>query len=226
MTGAGDEPSEDAGVAAPMPMFPLGSVLFPNMLLPLHIFEPRYQALVKDCLRHGQEFGVVLIERGAEVGGGDTRFRVGTVAHIREAAELGGGRWAVVAVGTRRLRIRSWLPDDPYPVALVEDLAEVRLPPAAGMARSALVEAETAVRRALALAAEVGEAPVPSTFALVADPDVAVWQLAASAPLGPVDQLRVLEVDDPVQRLLLIAALAGEASQVLAYRLSGGATGP
>ena len=74
--------------ALPMPMFPLGTVLFPHMGLPLHVFEARYQALTRDCLDGNGEFGVVLIERGSEVGGGDTRFGVGTVALIAEAAEL------------------------------------------------------------------------------------------------------------------------------------------
>ena len=69
-------------------MFPLGTVLLPFAHLPLHIFEPRYRALVKDCLAGDGEFGVVLIERGHEVGGGDVRFGVGTVARIVQTAEL------------------------------------------------------------------------------------------------------------------------------------------
>ncbi|MGI8685280.1 MAG: LON peptidase substrate-binding domain-containing protein [Acidimicrobiales bacterium] len=205
-------------LAVPMPMFPLGSVLFPHILLPLHVFEERYRAMVADCLRQSHEFGVVLIERGMEVGGGDVRFDVGTVARIREAAELGDGRWAILGVGTRRVRVVSWLPDDPYPLALVEDLPDLALPLDG---RAALDAAEAAVRRALALAGELDEAPVPSTFELAADPDVAVWQLAASAPLGPVDQQRLVEADDPVQRLELLAALAADAATVLSYRLAG-----
>ena len=56
-------------------MFPLGTVLFPTLILPLHVFEPRYRALVENCLAAPQpEFGVVLIERGSEVGGDDVRF--------------------------------------------------------------------------------------------------------------------------------------------------------
>ena len=70
----------------PLPMFPLGTVLFPSVFLPLHVFEPRYQELTRDCLAGDNEFGVVLIERGSEVGGGDARFDVGTVARIIEAA--------------------------------------------------------------------------------------------------------------------------------------------
>ena len=72
----------------------LGAV--PARALPLHVFEPRYRALVEDCLAGEPEFGVVLIERGSEVGGGDTRFDVGTVARIVEAAEFPDGRYALV----------------------------------------------------------------------------------------------------------------------------------
>lgn len=213
--------SSDAGdaPAVPMAMFPLGTVLFPHVLLPLHVFEPRYRALVRDCLRHGLEFAVVLIERGSEVGGGDARFGVGTVARIREAAELDDGRWAVIATGTRRVRVASWLPDDPYPVALVEELPE----PASGPGEEgALRDAEAAVRRALALAGELGEAPVPATFDLDPDPAVAVWQLSAVAPLGPVDQQRLLEAGDHGVRARLLAQLAAEAAAVLAFRLAAG----
>src|SRR5438477_8255812 len=103
-----------------LPMFPLGTVLLPYAHLPLHIFEPRYRALVKDVLAGDGEFGVVLIERGHEVGGGDARFPVGTVARVVQTAELPDGRWLVDAVGTERFRVTEWLPEDPYPQALIE----------------------------------------------------------------------------------------------------------
>ena len=98
-----------------------------------------------------------------EVGGGDTRFGVGTVARIREAAELADGRWALVCAGTRRLTVRAWLPDDPYPLALVEDRPDGALSPATA---EHLAVAEGAVRRALALAGELGEAVAPATVEL------------------------------------------------------------
>ena len=105
-----------------MPMFPLGSVLVPSAGLPLHVFEPRYRALVQDCLAGDREFGVVLIERGSEVGGDDVRIDVGTVARIVEAAELPDGRWAVVAVGVRRIRVRhGGCRTTRIPIAEVED---------------------------------------------------------------------------------------------------------
>ena len=96
-----------------LPMFPLGTVLLPGAVLPLHVFEPRYRALVSDCLAGEPEFGVVLIERGREVGGGDVRRDVGTVARIAEVASLPDGRSALMTVGTRRITVRQWLPDDP-----------------------------------------------------------------------------------------------------------------
>jgi uncharacterized protein len=70
---------------AAMPMFPLGTVLFPHALLPLHVFEPRYRLMTRRVLAGDGELGVVLIERGSEVGGGDTRFGVGTVARVVRA---------------------------------------------------------------------------------------------------------------------------------------------
>src|SRR5438552_13967117 len=102
-------------------MFPLGTVLFPFAPLPLHVFEPRHRALTRACLDGDREFGVVLIERGSEVGGNDVRTSVGTVATIVEAAELDDGCWVLGTVGGRRIRVRAWLPDEPYPRADVED---------------------------------------------------------------------------------------------------------
>ncbi len=74
-------------------MFPLGTVLLPGMPLSLHVFEPRYRQMVDDCRAGDGTFGVVLIERGSEVGGGDVRTDVGTLTRIVEARELPDGRW-------------------------------------------------------------------------------------------------------------------------------------
>src|SRR5256885_14347474 len=115
-------PASPGGTPAPgsrrLPMCPLGTVLLPFAHLPLHIFEPRYRALVKDALAGDGEFGVVLIERGQEVGGGDARFAVGTIARIVQTAELPDGRGLPDAVGTERFRGTEWPPDDPHPPAL------------------------------------------------------------------------------------------------------------
>ena len=211
------EPSDDAPVV-PLPMFPLGTVLFPFAPLSLHIFEPRYRALAHDCVRGNGEFGVVLIERGFEVGGGDTRFGVGTVARMVEAAELPDGRWLLTAVGERRIRVATWIPDDPYPLALVQDVRESALAPEAV---PALAGAEQAVRRALALKAELGEPAVPATVELAEDRRTRAFQLAAIAPIGPADQQRLLEQVDLNDLVSALAGMAADAADLLAYRLSG-----
>lgn len=205
--------------ALPLPMFPLGTVLFPHLPLALRAFEPRYRALVRDCLAHGREFGVVLIERGFEVGGGDTRFRVGTAAHIAEEAELPDGQWLLGARGRHRFRVHTWLPDDPYPLALVQRLDDPELGPEG---EALLAEAERPVRRALALAAELGaEAAYPASVELSEHPEVAAWQLCGIAPLGPLDRQAILEESDPRVRLRRLITLAEDACDVLAYRMGG-----
>ena len=206
-------------VAMPLPMFPLGTVLFPYALLPLHVFEPRYRALTEDCLKGNSEFGVVLIERGFEVGGGDTRFGTGTIARIVEAGKFPDGRYALVAIGTRRAQIHSWLPDDPYPLALVEELADEPLGEGDG---DLLRTTERAVRRALAMKAELGEPAVPATVPLDHDPERAGYQLTAYAPIGPVDQQRLLEENSSRARLELLLPMVEEAVEGFAYRLSAG----
>ncbi len=103
-------------------MFPLSTLLYPHAQMPLHIFEPRYRALIHDCLAEDGEFGVVLIDRGSEVGGDDERFAMGTVAAITQASPLPDGRWVLMTQGTDRLRVAQWLEPDPYPLAMVERL--------------------------------------------------------------------------------------------------------
>jgi uncharacterized protein len=199
-------------------MFPLGTVLFPSAALPLHVFEERYRALVRTCLAGTPELGVVLIERGSEVGGGDVRSDVGTVARILEAAELPDGRFAIGAVGVRRLRVLRWLPDDPHPWAEVEDWPD----PAPGPELGGLLERAVAVlRRALALQSEVGEPAAPATIELSGDPVLASHQASAVAPLGPLDRQRLLAAPAPEDRCTLLAELLGEHIEVLEARLDG-----
>jgi Lon protease-like protein len=194
-------------------MFPLGTVLFPTMLLPLHVFEPRYRALVDDCVAGDGEFGVTLIERGSEVGGGDVRTDVGTVARIVQVERFEDGRFAVAAVGTRRIRIERWLADDPYPRAEVVDWEDV------GTTETALDEADALFRRALALAAELGEAPAPLDVELADDPAMATFQIGALAPLGPLDRQALLATERPDDRVTLLVAQLTDVVELLRARL-------
>jgi Lon protease-like protein len=206
-----------------MPMFPLGSVLFPSLALPLHVFEPRYRAMTKHLLTEGvePEFGVVLIDRGSEVGGDDVRRDVGTVARLREAAELPDGRWALLAVGVRRVHVVEWLPDDPWPRAVVEDLREVA-PDDESATADRWAAVLPALRRVLGLAAELGEAAVAATIELSEDPALGSFQAAAVAPLGPADQYRLLAATGVDERLALLSALLDEQAELLEARLRMG----
>ncbi|HEV7534277.1 MAG TPA: LON peptidase substrate-binding domain-containing protein [Acidimicrobiia bacterium] len=206
-----------------LPMFPLGTVLLPFAHLPLHIFEPRYRALVKDCLAGDGEFGVVLIERGHEVGGGDVRFAVGTVARILQTAELPDGRWLVDAVGTERFRVTEWLPEDPYPQALVEDFDDEpfdAMPGAETEAAERRTAVERLLRQVLALQVEMGF-PAPSAVRnLDDDPVTAAYEAALLSPLGPMDSQKVLEAPGTVARLTLLETLLDDARDVLTRRIA------
>jgi Lon protease-like protein len=205
----------------PLPMFPLGTVLFPHAALPLHIFEERYRALAETCLRADGRFGVVLIERGYEVGGGDTRFGVGTVARIVDAARTPDGRYLLATVGTERFRIRKWLDDDPFPRAEIDMIGEPkRVPPRAGERRT---EVQRLLGRVLAMSAELGESTARVEAASLADDPVqASFEAAAVAPIGPLDSQRLLELDDPGERFDALEALLVDAAEVLELRLAGG----
>lgn len=205
-----------------MAMFPLGSVLFPSLALPLHVFEPRYRAMTQHLVneRVEPEFGVVLIERGSEVGGEDVRRPIGTVARLREAAELPDGRWVLLAIGQRRVRVVEWLPDDPWPRAVVEDLPDAPIDVDVDVDDWHAVVGR--LRRVLGLAAELGEASVAATIDLADDPALASFQAAAVAPLGPVDQYRVLEARSVGERVALLVDLLDDQAELLEARLSLG----
>lgn len=202
-------------------MFPLGTVLVPGANLPLHVFEPRYRELVEACLAGPTpEFGVALIERGSEVGGGDRRSSVGCMARIVEAARLDDGRYAIGTVGVRRIRVERWLPDAPYPRAEISDWPEADPGPEA----AALVAGVVATfRRVLAGAAELGDPVAPATVELDEDDPVATgYAMAALAPLGPLDRQALLAASSPETRLRSLGELLDDHAVVLASRLAGG----
>ncbi len=200
-------------------MFPLGNVLVPSMLLSLHIFEDRYRALARHCMAGDRRLGVVLIERGSEVGGGDVRFDVATRAVIADAVELDDGRWVVILAGEDRVRVREWLPEHPFPLALVEQCVD-RLPGAGAQARRD--DLEKLLRRVVAGRVELDDTTADSTVELSPDVAVATWQAVGLAPLGALDAQRVLETDGADERLDLVLSMLAEEAAVLAKRLAGG----
>lgn len=182
----------------PIAMFPLGSVLFPHMPLPLRVFEPRYLAMLADILKDDpSEFGVVLIERGQEVGGGDVRVGIGTLARVSDL-DTADEAVLMIAQGAARFEVREWLPDDPYPKALVQELPDPEWDPAL---QPLLADAEALVRRVLKRLADEELSPWPADVGLDEDPSAAAWQLAAIAPLNALDQVALLR-SDSYERLL------------------------
>jgi Lon protease-like protein len=217
--------------ARDMPMFPLGTVLFPHAPLPLHVFEPRYRAMTRDLIAGDGEFGVVLIERGHEVGGGEARFDIGTVARLVHCDELPDGRYAMTAYGVARLVVEAWLPDDPYPRARVRVLEDDARDDdadavAAAASRGLLDGVVDQLRRVYALHAMLDPRVLPPTWLdtalardVVSDHDVAAYELCARAPLGPIDALALLRCDSTMHRLRLLAQLLEEQRLILTSRL-------
>lgn len=193
-------------------MFPLGAVLFPHMPLALRVFEERYIVMLSRILVDDPaEFGVVLIERGQEVGGGEQRFSFGTVAQIVQI-EAADDFLALVAQGDRRVEVLQWLPDDPFPSAEVRELDELEWDDGLWPLRE---RAEHEVRRALALASEFADLPWAASVEISADPVEAAWQLAAISPLSPLDQVTLLRATSMQQLLLLVVELTVAAAETL-----------
>lgn len=202
-------------------MFPLGTVLVPGAGLPLHVFEPRYRQMVKDVLAVDgpAEFGVVLILRGTEVGGGDERADVATVARILDARVTEDSRYALMAGGHRRVRVTEWLPDDPYPQALVVDWPDEPTDDVG------VVIAEARRLRDLVAVLRDRSGLDPTPPAALADgalddagPVVASHRVTAWTPAGPSDLQRALAAPGPLERLAVLAGAIDDLTAVADFR--------
>ena len=196
---------------AMLPMFPLGSVLFPHMPLRLRVFEERYLIMLSDLVKaNDTRFGVVLIERGHEVGGGEQRFGIGTVAEMLQVT-ADQGFVNLMAHGGSRLEVIRWLEDAPHPQAEVRELPELIWDDALEPLRQ---QADRLVRRTLAVASEFAENVWPAAIELSQDPIEASWQLAGIAPLNAIDQLTLLRSTGAHDLLSTLIKLINEASIV------------
>lgn len=199
-------------------MFPLGSVLFPGAVLPLHVFEPRYREMVRDCLAAEEhEFGVALITRGSEVGGGDLRSMVATVARLIQVAEIDDGRFALVTIGTRRIRIDRWLEDSPYPRAEISDWSDEFADD--GQLAHDLAVMFQRVRRVNALASEMGDRHGDPMAEISSDAVLGSYQLCSLAPLGAADQQHLLAAPGPSERLMRLGRALDDVEALLQFRL-------
>ena len=201
---------------ATLPLFPLGSVLFPGMPLALRVFEERYLKMMGTILDdESPQFGVVLIERGHEVGGGEQRFDVGTIAEVLEIAAP-DGPLAVVARGTQRFRVTTWLEDDPYPRAEVELLDSLTTD---SDAEVSVQHTENIVRDTLRYLESITDGvPWSSDIDLSADNEERLWQLAGISPLGPLDHQDFLTETSMASLAAKIQTTVSEALEV--FKLS------
>jgi len=208
--------------ASRIPIFPLpGVVLFPGTLLPLHIFEPRYRAMVADALKGDRVIGMAMIDGTRPLQEPVPVLPLGGAGRIVEQELLDDGRFNIILEGAWRFRILSEEPSDPYRVASV-DLVPVRAfpdPPAE----------DAAVRRSRALFAELHEAmelpPLPSESM---SPERLSGELALRLRWSPGDLQSLLETDSLAERFESIttrlAAWKEAADFLHPYR--GGETNP
>jgi hypothetical protein len=185
---------------AEIPLFPLGTVLFPGGPLPLRIFETRYIDLVRRCLRDGSGFGVVMIREGVEAGGPALTFDVGTYARIVDFSQQPDGLLGIRAAGERRFRILARRRErDGLNVADVEWLPEESSSP--------LPEEFAELGPALdAILAQVGE-PFASLERRLDDAAWVAGRLTEILPIPPGHKQHCLELDDPVERLRFLRPL-------------------
>jgi Lon protease-like protein len=181
-------------VSRVLPLFPLHVVLFPGRPLPLHVFEPRYRALLDDCLATDRRFGVVAIRYGRAERGAAEVYNVGTVAEIVRVERLDDGRSNIVTRGAERFRIDRILCDRSYLRAEVslldEQSADPSLAPFTAVLRSHLQ----------AYLCEMG-AGERLAGRLPANPAELAWLAACAAELQLSEQQYLLEIDSLAARL-------------------------
>ncbi len=205
-------------------MFPLGSVLLPGEPLPLHIFEPRYRQMLTECMAMDDpSFGVVLIARGHEAGGGDVRHDVAVRAHIVEHREIGDGRHLVSCVGGERIRVDAWLEDDPYPRADTRRWPDENgsPPPSEAVFDQLRGKIIDLYRLVGSLAEAEGSEPPPDpVFSdLPADPGERLFMMATQIPMGQSDRQDVLEAPGATARLQAMSEAIDNVADIVRFRL-------
>lgn len=190
-------------------MFPLEWVLLPGEELNLRIFELRYTVLVAELMRSGDpRFGVVLIARGREVGGGEQRHDVGTMTTITHCDELGSGRFNLNCLTGERIRVTAWLPDDPYPRAMIEHWPDEPGEVDEGQFR-ALEDRIVALHKQMASARRRWLMPTRNSLSggkrlRALEPRQRLFSLACRVPMGEADRYAVLAAPSLTDRLAAV----------------------
>jgi Lon protease-like protein len=204
-------------------MFPLEVAMLPGEELPLRIFEPRYTALVSDCLTTDDPaFGVVLIAAGREVGGGDTRSEIGALAHITECADFGDGRYRLRCLMGERIRVLEWQPDDPYPRAVVERWPDE---PGDAIDVDAIRDVEDRMivlfeRIAAARGVQVNARDIVAGADVSGDATMWLYALASRLPMGQADRYAVLAAPTEAARLAALSDAVDTVTAMVEFQLS------
>jgi Lon protease-like protein len=205
-------------------MFPLQSVLLPGEELPLRVFEPRYSALVADCLTTDDPgFGVVLIARGREVGGGDERHPVGVRVRIAVHEDYGQGRYRLNCPVQHRIRVTEWLDDDPYPRAVTEHWPDE----SGAVSADEMAGVEDDIWALYELIAHVRELALPDRDGLLgpglpAEPGERLYALTSLVPIGAADRYAVLAAPGPADRLAVLREAIETVSAMVRFQSAEG----
>lgn len=206
-----------------LPMFPLEVAMLPGEELPLRIFEPRYAALVQTCMAADDPvFGVVLIEAGREVGGGDARSDVGALARITECADMGSGRYRLKCVMGERFRVMEWQPDNPYPQAAVQLWPDE---PGAAVDVAAIRDIEDRMvalfeRIAAVRGVEVNARDIVRDADESGDAAMWLYALATRLPLGQADRYAVLAAPTAAERVVALSEAVDTVIAMVEFQLS------
>lgn len=185
-----------------LPLFPLTTVLYPGLPIPLHVFEERYREMFARVLDGERRFGVVAIARGREVGDLPEHHPVGCVAEVREVRRYPDGRLDVLAWGEQRFRIDGVTQPAPYVVGDVTVLPEHAGEDAAALADRAGWLFTRYMTTLLSFANEAGERlEVPD------DPVAASYLIAAGLQIELPDKQRLLVAETAAERLRTELAL-------------------
>lgn len=191
-------------------MFPLNTVVFPGMSLPLHVFEDRYRMLVRHLLTvddpAARVFGTVAIREGYEVGdhGAQSVYRVGCVLQLTEVDRREDGTYDIVAVARERLKLEEMSRGDEFPQGMVAVMAE----PEVEVPTDVLDRARSTFTAFRAAMTELQGDPFSGT--LPRDPDYLAWTLSALTPLPMAERQSLLEAPDATERLQLVTRLLTE----------------
>ena len=193
-----------------LPMFPLSTVVFPGMSVPLHVFEDRYRMLVNHLLAvedpTQRVFGTVAIREGYEVGdhGAQSVYRVGCILQLTEVERLEDGTFDIVAVARERMKLEEMQRGADFPQGVVATVPE----PEVQVPAEVLDRARSTFTAFRAAMTELQGDPFSGT--LPRDPDYLAWTLSALTPLPMAERQSLLEAEDATERLVLVTRLLTE----------------